>query len=72
LFLIRIYNNFHYKESEEKNVSEPLLTFIPSKNFGLLYRQEPEQGPPEPHQNYCPKPEPEPHKNDAAPQHWKM
>jgi hypothetical protein len=39
------------------------------KHFALLYctpGNEPE--PPEPYQNFYP--EPEPHKNDAAPQHW--
>jgi hypothetical protein len=46
-------------------MSDLLLTFIPFKNFDLLYSRVLE---PEPHQNF--RPEPELHKNDAALQHW--
>jgi hypothetical protein len=51
VFSIRIYNNFHYTESEEKRMSDLMLTFMT-----------------EHHQSF--RPEPDPHKYDAAPQHW--
>jgi hypothetical protein len=34
---MHIYYNFRYTESEEKRMSELMLTFIPFKNFDLLY-----------------------------------
>jgi hypothetical protein len=49
-------------------MSDLMLTFIPYKNFNLLYSRVGAR--PEPHPNFRPKPEPEQHKNDAAPQHW--
>jgi hypothetical protein len=38
-FPMRIYNNFRYKESEEKRMSDLMLTFIPFKNVCLIYRR---------------------------------
>jgi hypothetical protein len=67
VFSIRIYNNFHYIESEEKRMLEPMLTCIPFKNLGLLYSRIGTRARAEPHQNF--RPEPEPYKNNAAPQH---
>jgi hypothetical protein len=49
-----------YTESEERRMSDLMLTFIPFKIVG----QELE---PEPHQNFCM--ELEPHKNDTTLQH---
>jgi hypothetical protein len=64
VFPIRIYHNFHNTESEEKRMSDLLLTFIPLKIFDFLYRREETAAAPEPHTNFCS--ELEPHKNDAA------
>jgi hypothetical protein len=60
---MHIYYNFRYKESEEKRLSDLMLLFTPLKNFDLLYSGVE----PEPHQIF--RPEPDPHKNEAAQQH---
>jgi hypothetical protein len=46
-----------------------MSTFFCFKKVGLVLEGL-EQGPPESHQKFYPESEPEPHKNDAAPQHW--
>jgi hypothetical protein len=38
-FSIRIYNNLHYTEQEERRMRDLLLTFIHQKIFGLLYKK---------------------------------
>jgi hypothetical protein len=60
-----IYYNFCYKESEEKRMSDLVLPFTPLKIFDLLYSKVGAGAGAA--SNFCPKPEP--HKNDAAPQH---
>jgi hypothetical protein len=37
---MHIYFNFRYTESEEKIMSDIMLTFIPFINFDLLYSRE--------------------------------
>jgi hypothetical protein len=34
---MHIFYNFHYTESEEKRMSDLMLTFMPFKIFDLLY-----------------------------------
>jgi hypothetical protein len=53
-FSMPICNNFRYTESEEKKMSDLMLTFIPFKNVGFLGLET------EPHHNFPPEPEPEP------------
>jgi hypothetical protein len=36
VFSIRIFNNFHCAESEEKRIIDLMITFIPSKKFCFL------------------------------------
>jgi hypothetical protein len=62
-----IYNTQNQKKST--GMSDRKL-FIPFKNFGSLYSRVPLGAAPEPTKQYpIFRPEPEPHKNDAGPQH---
>jgi hypothetical protein len=61
---MHVYYNFRCKESEEKRMSDLMLLFPPLKMFDLLYSRVGAGAA----SKFSP--EPEPHKNDAAPQHW--
>jgi hypothetical protein len=58
---------FITQNQQKKRMSDLMFSFIPLKIFGLLNCPVGVELELEPHQNFCP--QPESHKNDAAPQH---